>query len=125
MEGKSKDRDDLMKSLLEEQGLEMPAPDFTEAIMNRIVAEQAPVKPEKPIISMKAWFCVAVVVVLIVYLSAGDAKTAESALFDWKWTMPDIDLKGSFSKPFMLLFSISLWILFGIDYYFSSKMKIR
>lgn len=127
MEDKSKHTDELIKDLLQEQDLEMPAVDFTSNIMERLALESV-VRSTKPIISPFAWYIVMAFVAIVVCVSFGEINPQQSEFmnyFQWKMEMPDIAMSGSIFTPILFVLSTLLWLFFVVDKFLSSKLKIR
>ena len=125
MEEESKYTDGIVKELLNEQELEGPSIDFTATIMKRIYADE-PITVQEPIISVKVWCFIAAIVFAIVVAAIGEGKTLDgefAKLFDWKWSMPSLDVASKLSTPLVLFFSVLLWALFFVDKLLLSKLK--
>ena len=108
--------DEQLKKLLQESGIDMPAPDFTDRVMDRIAALPASKPVEyKPLIGKLGWLAIglgAVAVIVAVLSSTGFSSSNVDLLPDLKQYLPSPPEVNIPNVSPVLLFSIlAIWLI--------------
>jgi len=102
MKNQEVNRDPVIKSILNEGGLEQPSRGFTNQIINTIKAAQSKdsVFVYKPVISKNAWLAIVFLgVSLFIYLLFGNAGQGQGVnLYGYSLNIDPSIIKGVFSK---------------------------
>ena len=112
--------DQQLNRLLQERGIDMPSPDFTDQVMDRIEAlpQSKPIE-YKPLIGRLGWLAIglgAIGFLVAVIMNAGQSSTVARELpsiGNYLPQLPAVDLP--YISPTLLLAVLGLWLLVVVE----------